>query len=115
LRHPQTGKNSTRAAVADGQPIFGSCGGNDHEDQNDTQYGADARFHIIALSIVPDHNAAPGQMPERLKQKTNDEFFEVKPLGEERLVEMKAARCGIARLLDWSPHCARTNIALNQR
>jgi hypothetical protein len=54
-------------------------------------------------------------MPERLKQKTNDEFFEVKPLGEERLVEMKAARCGIARLLDWSPHCARTNIALNQR
>jgi hypothetical protein len=38
-------------------------------------------------------------MPERLKQKTNDEFFEVKPLGEESLMEMKAARCGIARLL----------------
>ena len=51
------------------------------------------------------------QMPERLKQKTNDEFFEVKRLGEESLKEMKAARCRIARLLDWSRHCARTNIA----
>ena len=38
------------------------------------------------------------QMPERLKQKINDEFFEVKPLGEESLKEMKAARCRIARL-----------------
>ncbi len=64
---------------------------------------------------VPDHIAAPRQMPERLKQKTNDEFFEVKPLGEESLMEMKAARCGIARLLDWSRHFARTNIAPHQR
>ena len=47
------------------------------------------------------------QMPERLKQKTNDELFKVKPLGEESLKEMKAARCRIARLLDWSRHFAR--------
>ena len=39
---------------------------------------------------MPDHNAAPGQMPERLKQKTNNELFEVNPLGEESLMEMKA-------------------------
>jgi len=37
-------------------------------------------------------------MPERLKQETNNEFFEVKPLGEENLMEMKAAaKYGIAR------------------
>ena len=47
-------------------------------------------LHSIGLSIVPDHNAAPGQMPERLKQKTNNELFEVKLLGEESLMEMKA-------------------------
>jgi DNA-directed RNA polymerase alpha subunit len=29
-------------------------------------------------------------MPERLKQKTDSELFEVKPLGEESLMEMKA-------------------------
>jgi hypothetical protein len=68
LRHPQTGKNSTRAAVTDGQPVFGSYRGNEHEDQNNTQDDREALFHSIAFSIVPDHNAALGQMPERLKQ-----------------------------------------------
>jgi len=32
--------------------------------------------------------------------KTNDELFEVKLLGEESLMEMKAARYGTAKLLD---------------
>jgi hypothetical protein len=54
-------------------------------------------------------------MPERLKQKTDDKFFKVKPLGEETLKEMKAARCGIARLLDLSRHFARTNGAPRQQ
>src|SRR4029453_16116420 len=75
LRHPQTSKNSTRAAVTDGQPVFGSYRGNEHEDQNNTRDDREALFHSIAFSIVPDHNAAPGQMPERLKQKTNNELF----------------------------------------
>src|SRR6516225_9830448 len=67
-RDPQTGENSARAAIADGQPVFGSHRSNEQEDQNDIQYDPEAFLHNTGLSIVPDHNAAPRQMPECLKQ-----------------------------------------------